>query len=101
MSKLWKLNDLADFKIAKIVFKIINKKLPDSVQNLFQMSSEEISCSANTDQNQRQTCLSVQRVQLWNSLSDELKTCKFIALRTYLQRIRLNYTKLNECSFFF
>lgn len=38
-SNLLKFNDLVEFNIAKIMFKVINNIVPDCVQNLFQMRS--------------------------------------------------------------
>lgn len=85
-SNLLKFDDLVEFKIVKIMFKIINNKLPDCVQNLFQMKSISYDLRGTLmltkpqiRTNVKQSSLSVQRVKLWNSLDDEMKICKSIS----------------------
>ena len=66
-SNLLKFNDLVEFKIAKIMYKIINNKFPDCVQNLFQMKSTPYELRGTLmfskpqiRTNVKQRCLSVQ-----------------------------------------
>ena len=80
-----KLEDLVDLNIAIIMFKAHHNNLPPCMQRLFkarethyQLRGTHIFEGVTVKTNAKERCLSVRGVRLWNSLDNELKTCKSI-----------------------
>ena len=83
--QILKLEDLVNLNIAKIMFKAHHNNLPPCMQRLFkaretqyQLRGTHIFEGVTARINTKDRCLSVRGVRLWNSLDNELKTCKSI-----------------------
>lgn len=84
-----KLYDLVNYKMAQIMYRASTNTLPVNIQNLFQDRDAHHAYNLRGSHKLYQTkvrttlkamCISVRGVTLWNSLSEEMKTCKNLLL---------------------
>ena len=81
-SNALKFRDLVEFKTMQIMYKVKNRIVPDCIQKLFQIRQSKYELRGmcmfnkiNIRTNVKQRCMSVQGVNMWNVLDEEIKTC--------------------------
>lgn len=97
-----KFKDLVDLKCLILMWKAKQRMLPDAVQNLFHVVSQDVchrrkhnfrSSFARTTQKQK--CVSVYGVKLWNSMNNEFKCCTnvYSFKKMYKEKIMKEYAQ--------
>ena len=98
-----KLQDLVDLNTAIIMYKAKNELLPTCIQELFHARESQYNLrgvaifqGTNVRINNKERCVSVRGVKLWNRLDEDLKNCTSIKVfkRMYKSNIMHGYSTL-------
>lgn len=97
--KALKFRDIVDFKTAQIMYKINNQQLSNSIQGLFQMRESKHHLRGTfvfkkkfIRTNSKYHCITTKGVIVWNSCSEEIKSCT--TMSNFKRLFKLNI--LNE-----
>ena len=96
-SNVLKFYDLVDYVTLQFMYKVKNKKLPMDIQELFELRFGSYSrrpwtfIKPVTRTNTKSHCISCKGVQLWNGMSEPLRSCEpWPALKRQFKQLLIN-----------